>query len=161
MKNNEREQIEKGRDLLDKGKTQEAIKYFQKLIEEPNASGEVFLYAGMTYDNIGNEKDAIPLYIKTLNKGIENEKELRDCYVCLTSSYRIEDEPTKSLSYLTKAKERFPNDAVISTFLALTLFDIKEFGKAIKELGNTLLDESNNQELMNFEEPLREYFNSI
>ncbi|UFU00125.1 tetratricopeptide repeat protein [Radiobacillus kanasensis] len=161
MEDKEREQIEKGRDLLAKGKPQEAIKFFQKLTKEPNVSGEVYLYAGMTYDNIGNEKDAIPLYIKALNKGIENEKELRDCYVCLASSYRIEGELTTSLSYLTEAKERFPTDAVISTFLALTLFDMKEFRKTVKELGNTLLDESNNQELMNFEKPLRQYFNNI
>ncbi|MFC4559210.1 tetratricopeptide repeat protein [Virgibacillus kekensis] len=161
MNNNYRVKIEEARDLLKKGHPKEAIEYFSKLTNEAKAPGEVFLYAAMTYDNVGNEEEAIPFYEEALNRGIENAKELRDCYVCLASSHRIEGNLFKSLAYLEQAKEKLPGDSVIAVFTALTLFDGKEFSKAVNELGNTLLDETENKELLNYERALREYFKSI
>lgn len=147
MRNDYRNKIEEARGLLKEGQPEEAIAYFLRLTNEPDAPGEVFLYAAMTHDNVGNEEAAIPLYEEALNRGIEKEKELRDCYVCLASSYRIEGNLTKSLAYLDQAKKKLPGDSVIAVFSALTLFDGKEYGKALNELGNTLLDETGNEEL--------------
>ncbi|MBM7601003.1 tetratricopeptide (TPR) repeat protein [Virgibacillus halotolerans] len=156
-----RDEIKKGRKMIQNGDGEGSTRFFKNLVNKHPDSAEINLFAGMTNDNLGQEKKAIPLYEKAIDLGLNDKKELRDCLVSLASSYLIEGDHENSLKAIEKAKAKFPNDPVVSSFLALTLCELNQAEKAVKELGIALLKESGNPDFKKFEKPLREYFSEL
>jgi len=156
-----REEIKKGRDMVKHGHAEDSIKFFEGLVHKYPNVAEVNLYAGMTHDNLGQEQKALPLYEKALELGLSEKNERRNCLVSLASSYLVLGDRMKSLKAIEKAKGSFPNDPVVSSFYALTLCELNKTKQAVKELGLTLLKESENPNLKNFEEPLQKYFSEL
>lgn len=155
-----KEEIKKGYLLLEKDDPINAITHLSSLRESYPQEKEVWLHSALIHDSLNEEKRAIPMYLKALDLGVEG-KDLRDCLVCLASSYRNIEEPNKALFYLTKAQSLFPNDPVVSSFLSLVLFDLKRFSEALNMMGSTLLNESKNRDLLQYKNALTDKFNEL
>jgi len=152
--------IEQGNDLFNEEHPDEALSYFANLRSTYPDNAEVWLHSAFTFDRLGRESEAIPLYIHALELGLQDEN-LRDCLVCLSSSYRVVGQPDVALSHLERARSLFPQDLVVLSFLSLTLHDLQRSSEAVQLLGLALIQESPDQNLASYQRPLRYYFQHI
>jgi tetratricopeptide (TPR) repeat protein len=125
--------IQKGIRLRQAGKHTTALKFFLMLEKTYPGIGEIAYQIASTYDNLGQERLAIPSYQKALSLGLAKES-LSDAYVGLGSSLRAVGEYTQAHSVFKKAMKLFPKQAIFVVFEAMTLWNLEQTETAMDNL---------------------------
>jgi|LakMenEpi03Aug12_release.lakeMendotaPanAssembly.Ray.scaffolds.fasta_scaffold170373_4 tetratricopeptide (TPR) repeat protein len=111
-------------------------------------------------DSEGKELEAIPIYELALEQGLP-ENEIPNLLICLGSSYRVIKNYQKSLEILETASQKYPDNLAVKTFLAMTLFDCKNFQKATSLLLEIVATNPTDQNLQNFQKAIEFYSQNI
>ncbi len=83
-------------------------------------SPRVLLASAFQLDRRGREREAIPRYKEAIALGLSDAL-LREALICLSSSLETVGKAKEAIRYLRRAKNMWPNDAVIDLFLASAL----------------------------------------
>jgi hypothetical protein len=129
----------------------------QRFVTAPRSRyspAQIRLRLALYLDGLGREAEAIPVYEEALSLGLKG-MDLRDAFVCLASSLRNVGKSHKAVRHLESARMKFPGDAVVNLFLALALYDVKQYKKAIQILGFALLDEIRGSNVERYRKVLR------
>lgn len=140
--------IEKAARLMDGGEPDEAERVLLSLLEErPEDARANYLMASLC-DQRGQERRAVPFYRRALARSEElPEEDLAGAYLGLGSTHRILGEYADSLQTLREGVEHFPDDRALSTFLALTLYNLNEHRDATSILLKNLIETSGDPDI--------------
>jgi tetratricopeptide (TPR) repeat protein len=136
-----REGTEEAARLMEAGAHDGAEKVLLGLLEEhPQDARANYLMASLC-DQTDQERRAVPFYRRAL-AGAEDltEEDVAGAYLGLGSTHRALGEHEESRRVLLEGLERFPDDRALSTFLALTLYNLGEHREAVSTLLKNLLE---------------------
>lgn len=137
------------------GKFEEALLRMKEIYRNHPENPEYNYQLAWCNDVLGNEREAIPLYEKAIDLGIENE--LENVYIGLASSYRAIGEFAKALEIFNKAEQLFPANSAIKVFKSITLYNCGSNDLAVSNLIKILLENTNNGEIKKYERALLYY----
>ena len=115
------------------GKIEEALQLLLELHAADPTEAVVALECASTYDNLGQEAEAIPLYEKAIGLGLVGD-DLRGAHLGLGSSYRWLGDYRKAIEVLGRGKELFPAAREFDAFLAMALYNTGQSREAISTL---------------------------
>ena len=135
------ERIEEAARLMAGGEQDRAERVLLGALEErPDDARANYLMASAC-DQRGQERKAVPFYQHALAAPEElSEEDLAGAYLGLGSTYRVLGEYEASRRVLREGLERFPADRALSTFLALTLYNLGEHREATSTLLENLVE---------------------
>lgn len=129
------------------------------LAEHPN--DPLVLYeVGGSFDVLGEEKEAIPYYQKAIKAGLDGT-DLQECLVCLGSSHRNVGNFDEAVETLEKVVGQFPDDNSGKVFLALAYYSDGREDEAVRLLLELLLETTNDQNILNYADPLDYYKDNL
>ena len=108
-------------DLREYGNYKESNARFILLVNKFPEHAIVNYQCAWSYDLLGEEEKAVPYYEKAIQLGLP-AKELAGAIIGLGSTYRTLGEYEKPKRILFKGMETFPENRVIQTFYAMTLY---------------------------------------
>jgi tetratricopeptide (TPR) repeat protein len=120
----------------------------------------VLYEVGGSYDIMGEEKEAIPYYQKAIKAGLDGE-DLQECLVCLGSSHRNVGNFTEAVETLEKVVDQFPDDNSGKVFLALAYYSDGREDEAVRLLLELLLETTNDQNILDYADPLDYYKDNL
>ncbi|WP_185160634.1 tetratricopeptide repeat protein [Mammaliicoccus sciuri] len=132
---------------------------FDLLKENPN-NADINYHIGVTFDNSGFTKDAIPFYRESIDLGL-NKIDLERCYLGLGSSYRLLGHYTESVEIFEKAVDSYPDNRALQIFLSIAYYNIGKYKESLELSLNNLLDTSTDDKLNFFNRPLKYYANHL
>lgn len=141
-------------------KHEEARAVLLALHTEYPADAQVNLQCAWIHDLLGLEREAIPFYEQAVTAGL-NDADLKDALLGMGSTYRAIGEYQKAHTTFEKARAHFPNDNQFKVFHAITLYNLKEHAAAMELLLTTLLDTSQDQNILDYERALRFYSDKL
>lgn len=156
----EADEIAKGYSILENGRREEAVKYFEELRARHISSARIWLHSAFVLDSVGKEADAIPVYETALKLGLRG-RDARDAHVCLASSLRKVGRSREGLSRLGAVVGRFRQDVVMELFYALLASDNDRLHDAVHVLSRALLRESSEKDLGKYRAALRREFRTV
>lgn len=127
------ERLDKAVALRNEGRFKESNDIILALVEENPEDAYINYQCAWSFDVLGEEAKAIPYYEKSIALGLEGE-DLEGSFLGLGSTYRTLGEYEKSFSVLKKGVEMFPENKAISTFYAMTLYNLEKYDESIKIL---------------------------
>lgn len=146
--------IEEGNKLFNRGNRKKALSHFKRLRELYPKNSGVWLHSAFLHDRMGLERQAIPLYKKSISLGLNN-RELRDALVCLSSSFINIGRPKTAIGILRRAQARFPEDIAMKLFMALAFYEAGHSTQSVRLLAMTILNEKNQKALNPFRKVLK------
>lgn len=117
------------------GKTEQAIKSFEKLVKENPLDGQVWNLLGQSYLKMGNGKKAI----ESFQKAIKAEPDKSVYYSNLAFTYIKSKRFEKAEKDLEKAIELDPKNADAFYLLGLVYFNDKKFEKSLEQTETVIL----------------------
>jgi tetratricopeptide (TPR) repeat protein len=145
------DRIEEALRHMDAGASDKAERVLLGLLEEhPEDTRSNYLMASLC-EQRGQERRAVPFYRRALVQfeGLY-EEELASAYLGLGSTYRVLGEYEASLETLQEGIEHFPGDRTLSTFLALTLYNLGEHRDATSILLKNLIETTGDPDIRNY-----------
>lgn len=112
------------------------------------------------HDNLGEEAAAVPYYVTAIELGLA-APDLQEAYVGLGSTYRALGRYDEAYQTLSEGLIHFPNHAALQTFFALTLHNLDRSSEAIERLIETLVDTTENPEILAYANALRFYASRV
>jgi len=110
------------------------------LEQNPEDARANYLMASL-YDQSDQERRAVPFYWRALARAEDlPEEDAAGAYLGLGSTHRALGEHEESRRVLLEGLEWFPNDRALSTFLALTLYNLGEHREAVSTLLKNLVE---------------------
>jgi tetratricopeptide (TPR) repeat protein len=92
-------------------------------------------------DQCDRERRAVSFYRRALARGEDlPEEDAAGAYLGLGSTYRALGEHEESRRMLLEGLERFPDDRALSTFLALTLYNLGKHRETVSTLLKNLVE---------------------
>jgi tetratricopeptide (TPR) repeat protein len=104
----------------------------------------------LAHDNLGLESEAIPLYERAIANGLSG-KDLENAIIGLGSSLRCTDQHESSLSVLQDGVDKFPDNWSMKVFLAMTLHELDQTGRAMEMLLTCITQTSSNPSIKEYE----------
>src|SRR5919112_703916 len=136
-----REGTEEAARLMEDGEHDGAERVLLGLLEEhPQDARANYLMASLC-DHTDQERRAVSFYQRVLPRADDLPGEdAAGAYLGLGSTHRALGEHEESRRVLLEGLERFPDDRALSTFLALTLYNLGEHREAVSTLLKNLLE---------------------
>lgn len=136
--------------------------HFLHLLTEIPDDAYLLYQCAWSYDLLGEERKAVPLYEKAIQQGLREG--LEGAYLGLGSTYRTLGEYEKSRTVLEEGLQKFPEDGALLTFLAMTLYNLGEHELAMNHLLKLLADTSKDESVTTYQTAIhfyREHLNKI
>ena len=139
--------IKKSIELRGVGEILASIELLKEIIVKDPNNAQANYQCAWGHDVLGKEVEAIPYYEKAIANKLEG-KELEGAYLGLGSTYRTIGEYSKSKNLFEKAISIFTDNLELQVFYAMTLYNLKEYNKAmellLKIIATTSMDENIN-----------------
>jgi tetratricopeptide (TPR) repeat protein len=151
--------IAQAKALRDSVELVESQELLLALLDEMPDDPRVLFEVGGSYDVMGQEAEAIPLYRRAIANGLQGDQ-LQECLVCLGSSLRVVGDFADAIGVLEDAAVRFPDNRSSGPFLALAYYNDGQHRKAVQLLLDLLLATTSDEDILSYVEPLdfyREY----
>lgn len=113
-----------------------------------------------SFDVMGLERDAVPYYEKAILLGLPDD-DLKGAFLGLGSTYRTLGEYGKSRKVFKEGLAKFPDDNAIRTFYAMTLYNLKEYPKAMEILLNNLVQTSSDEDIRKYKKAIEFYSDKL
>ncbi|GCE24180.1 hypothetical protein KDK_79800 [Dictyobacter kobayashii] len=114
----------------------------------------------MAHDNLGLEDGAIPLYLQAIEQGLAGP-DLERCLLGLGSTYRGLGEYAKAEETLRRGVREFPDNRALQIFLAMTLYNAKQYREAMEIALTNLLETTTDEKLLYFKRGLSYYSQNL
>jgi tetratricopeptide (TPR) repeat protein len=152
--------LEKALEFRKAGNYKESNELFMKLIVEDPNNAFMNYQCAWSFDLLGEESKAVPLYEKAIKLGLP-PNELEGALLGLGSTYRTLGEYEKSKSTFLKGMETFPNNKAMQIFYSMTLYNLNEHSKAMELLLRCLIDTTNDNEILSYKRAIEFYSDKL
>jgi tetratricopeptide (TPR) repeat protein len=147
-------------ELRKNGQHAEAKEQLVKLAAQYPDDYVVQYEAACVHDYLGLERDAIPFYLKAIQKGLSGDA-LRNTYLGLGSTYRALGMYKESKQTFIEGLQQFPEAAEIKVFMAMTQYNLGEHHEAVANLLNIIADTTSDTEIKSYKRAIREYAENL
>ena len=138
------------------GKVEEALQLLLELHAADPGDAVVALECASTYDSLGREAEAIPLYEQAISLGLVGD-DLRGAHLGLGSSYRCVGRFQEAIDMLRRGKELFPEGREFDAFLAMALYNTGDNRQAVALLLKTLAGTAEHLALLQYKPAILYY----
>lgn len=153
-------EIERAIKFRKEGKLVESNKILINIVDKyPNDSLANYQCA-WSFDVLGLEKEAVAYYEKAILIGLPDE-DLKGAFLGLGSTYRILGQYEKSKKVLEKGILIFPNDRSIKVFYSMTLYNLKEYSKAMEILLVNIVETSDDENIQSYRKAIEYYSDKL
>lgn len=146
--------------LRKEGKLKESNKILINLSNDNPNNSIINYQCAWSFDVMGLEREAVPYYEKAIILGLPDD-DLKGAFLGLGSTYRTLGEYKKSRKVFEEGLAKFPYDNAIKTFYAMTLYNLKEYPKAMEILLNNLVQTSSDEELIKYKKAIEFYSDKL
>ncbi|MTI66658.1 MAG: tetratricopeptide repeat protein [Firmicutes bacterium] len=151
--------LKKAIELRENGELKEANSIFVELVKTYPDNAEVNYQCAWSFDVLGLEKEAVPYYEKAIELGLP-EKDLKEAYLGLGSTYRTIGEYEKSKEILLEGIRKY-NINSLKVFLAMTLYNLGEHTEAMKLLLKIIAETSSDESILDFKKAINFYSDKL
>ncbi|MFJ7677017.1 tetratricopeptide repeat protein [Peribacillus sp. NPDC097198] len=139
----------------------EDAKNVMKTLINKEPDHAVFQYQmAWCYDNLGLETEAVPHYEKAIQLGLP-PKDLEGAYLGLGSTYRSIGRYVEAQNLFEEALLLFPDSEQIKVFYSMTLYNLKQYEKAMAVLLNTLVETTSDESILQYKEAIVFYSDKL
>lgn len=149
-------ELENALDLRKSGLYKKSNEVLQKLVESYPEDATINYHTAVSFDLLGDERKAVPYYEKAIQLGLNNE-DLQGAFIGLGSTYRTLGEYVKAKEVLKKGMEEFPENRALQTFYAMTMYNLKEYQKAMEILLKCLIETTTDPNLLQYKRDIEFY----
>jgi tetratricopeptide (TPR) repeat protein len=146
---------EVGRAQQDQAILEQARALLLDLLATDPDEADISYQLAIVHDNLGLEREAIPYYLQTLNQGLSGSDtaahlmKRERAFLGLGSTYRGLGEYQQAEATLREGLGEFPESHALQVFLAMTLYNTKQYREAM-ELALTNLAETTADEALQY-----------
>ncbi|MBS4201665.1 tetratricopeptide repeat protein [Bacillus sp. FJAT-49732] len=153
-------QLEEAIELRNSGKHVEANELLVGLAGKFPNDAEVQYHCAWSFDVLGKEAEAVPYYESALKLGL-NDSDAKGAYVGLGSTYRTLGEYEKARKVLEEGITRYPDYLALRVFQAITLYNVKEYEKAMEMILLTLTQTSSDESIQSYRKAIEFYAKNL
>ncbi|KYC89924.1 hypothetical protein B4102_3931 [Heyndrickxia sporothermodurans] len=150
------ERREEGRAKQDQAILSEVRGNLLKLLSDYPDDAEINYQTGIAYDNSGMGSEAIPYYERALKLGLSGP-DLERCLLGLGSTYRYWGNYQKAVETLGKGVREFPENRALQVFLAMALYNSKNYKESVELLITNLMETTTDSKLHYFKRGILAY----
>lgn len=147
---------EAGRAKQDQAMLEEARTLLLDLAATYPDDAEITFQTAVVHDNLGLERDSIPFYTKAFAQGLSGP-DLERAYLGLGSTYRGLGEYQQAEETLRRGVREFPRNRALQVFLAMALYNTRQYKEAMELALTNLLETTSDATLQYFKRPLVYY----
>lgn len=146
---------EMGRAQQDQAILEQARALLLDLLAADPGEADISYQLAIVHDNLGLEREAIPYYLQTLSQGLSGSDtathlmKRERAFLGLGSTYRGLGEYPQAEATLREGLGEFPESRALQVFLAMTLYNTKQYREAM-ELALTNLAETTADEALQY-----------
>ncbi|MEZ0480371.1 tetratricopeptide repeat protein [Planococcus sp. SSTMD024] len=146
--------------LREIGKEKESNKSMMELVESYPEQPLINYQCAWSFDLLGEEEKAVPFYEKAISLGLEG-KELEGALLGLGSTYRTLGRYHESKETFLKGVELCPTNNAMKTFLAMTLYNLKEHQEAMEILLQCLVKTTGDEDIQSYKRAIEFYSDKL
>ncbi|MFD2614317.1 tetratricopeptide repeat protein [Paenibacillus gansuensis] len=147
---------EKGRAEQDQALLAEVRAHLLQLLSEYPDAAEIHYQTGIAHDNSGLGREAIPYYEHALELGLSGP-DLERCLMGLGSTYRYWGFYDKAVETLRRGRAEFPENRAIQVFLAMSLYNSRQYKESVELLITNLMETTTDEKLQYFKRGILAY----
>jgi tetratricopeptide (TPR) repeat protein len=147
--------LDKAIQLRKNGELKEANSILVELVRKFPNHGIVNYQCAWSFDVLGLEKEAILYYEKAIELGLP-EKDLKEAYLGLGSTYRTIGEYEKSKKLLLEGIDRYENNG-LKVFLSMALYNLGEHTEAMRLLLSIIAETSADESVITYKKAIEYY----
>ncbi len=117
---------------------------------------EITFQTAVAHDNLGLSREAIPFYLRALTQGL-SDPDLERALMGLGSTYRGLGEYQQAEETLRRGMREFPNNRAIQVFLAMTLYNLRDYKEAMELVLTNLMETTSDEKLQYFRRGISYY----
>lgn len=130
-------------------------------LSNDNPNNSIINYqCAWSLDVMGLEREAVPYYKKAIVLGLPDD-DLKGAFLGLGSTYRTLGEYEKSRKIFEEGLAKFPDNNAFKTFYAMTLYNLKEYPKAMEILLNNLVQTSSDEDIIKYKKAIEFYSDKL
>ena len=153
-------ELDKAIEMRKTGKQKESNELLIKLVDKYPDDAFVNYQCAWSFDVLGLESEAIPLYEKAIKLGLSG-KDMEGAIIGLGSTYRTLGEYEKSKDVFQKGVNLYPNNEAIKVFYSMTLYNLKEHDQAMEVLLSSLIKTTKSEEILDYKKAIGFYLNKL
>lgn len=150
------DRLQKAIELRSAGRAEEARAILLELVAAYPENAEIHYQTAWVHDTLGREHEAIPFYLRAIEQGLP-DGELEDAYLGLGSTYRALGAYQQAEETFRQAVTRFPHNRALQTFLAMTLYNLRQHQEAMDLLLTNLVETTNDQAILSYKRAILFY----
>lgn len=154
------EELEIAIRLRKEGKLKESNNILVNLANKHSNNAIVNYQCAWSYDVMGLEREAVPYYEKAILLGL-HYNDLKGAFLGLGSTYRTLGEYEKSRKIFEEGLAKFPDNNALKTFYAMTLYNLKEYPKAMEILLVNLAQTSSDENVKQYKKAIEFYSDKL
>ncbi|WP_215115348.1 tetratricopeptide repeat protein [Exiguobacterium sp. s80] len=135
---------------------EQAKQMMRELLETDRTNPYYHFQMAWCFDNLGEEQAAVPHYEFAIANGLDT-RFLTDAFIGLGSTYRALGQYAAAHDTFTEGLARFPDSTGLKTFLALTLFNLKQHEEAMQQLLDVITTMTPDSDVHTYRQALRYY----
>jgi tetratricopeptide (TPR) repeat protein len=147
---------EEGRAKQDQAFLAEARTMLLDLANTYPDNAEINFQTAVAHDNSGLGREAIPFYVRALEQGLSGP-DLERALLGLGSTYRYLGHYQEAEETLRKGVKEFPHHRGLQIFLAIALYNTKNYKESIELLLSNLMETTSDEKLQYFKRPIMYY----
>ncbi|MFM9281003.1 tetratricopeptide repeat protein [Paenibacillus jiagnxiensis] len=155
-----KEQLEKALQLRSEGQLEVSNQMLIELVELYPQDALVNYQCAWSFDVLGREREAIPLYEKAVSLGLAGE-DLEGALLGMGSTYRTLGEYESSQRTFRKGMELFPDNRAMKVFYAMTLYNLQQHPQAMEILLQCIAESSSDSEIQNYKRAILFYSDQL
>ncbi|QCX80900.1 Tetratrico peptide repeat protein [Streptomyces sp. YIM 121038] len=143
--------------LRESGRREEARALLLPLSESHPDDAEVAYQTAWVHDTLGLEAEALPHYLRAIQRPGLSDEDRRGALLGLGSTYRVLGKYPEAVAVLRDAVAEYPDDGALRTFLAMALYNTGRHHDAMALLLNLIATTSRDPEIAGYR-PAIEYY---
>lgn len=147
-------------EMRKKGEQKESNELLIKLVKEFPDDAVINYQCAWSFDVLGAESKAVPYYEGAIKLGLSG-KDLEGAIVGLGSTYRTLGKYGKSGDIFKRGMDLYPNNEAIKVFYSMTLYNLKEHGRAMELLLNALITTTKDEEISSYNKAISFYSDKL
>ncbi|MCJ8008718.1 tetratricopeptide repeat protein [Lederbergia wuyishanensis] len=153
-------QLEEAIELRNSGSHLEANELLVRLAEKFSTNADVQYHCAWSFDVLGKEAEAVPYYELALKLGL-NDSDAKGAFLGLGSTYRTLGEYEKAGRVLEEGINRYPDFLALRVFQAMTLYNVKNYEKAMEMMLLTLTQTSSDESIQSYRKAIEFYAKNL
>jgi len=147
---------ETGRAKQDQAILEEARTLLLVLATAYPDDAEITFQTAVAHDNLGLSREAIPFYLRALTQGL-SDPDLERALMGLGSTYRGLGEYQQAEETLRRGMREFPHNRAIQVFLAMTLYNLRDYKEAMELVLTNLMETTSDEKPQYFRRGISYY----